>query len=123
MFAHCYFSAVLRPGRFDVQVHVFPPDFKGRKEILEHYLSKVTVAPDLNIDPLARATMGCTGADLANIVNQAAIKACLDNATEVTQVHLEFAKDKILMGMPNRSQQLLLSRLYCFNLSVTFQEK
>ena len=92
------FSALLRPGRFDVQIPVSPPNYKGRKEILEHYLSKVTVAPDLNIDPLARATMGCTGADLANIVNQAAIKACLDNATEVTEVHLEFAKDKILMG-------------------------
>lgn len=63
-------KALLRPGRFDVEVQVPVPDFNGRKEILEHYLSKVKLAEDVNIDMLARGTTGFTGADLENVVNQ-----------------------------------------------------
>lgn len=63
-------KALLRPGRFDVEVQVPVPDFAGRKEILQHYLSKVKLADDVDVELLARGTTGFTGADIENLVNQ-----------------------------------------------------
>lgn len=63
-------KALLRPGRFDVEVQVPVPDYSGRKEILQHYLSKIKLAEDVDIDLLARGTTGFTGADIENLVNQ-----------------------------------------------------
>lgn len=97
----CFFvcRALLRPGRFDVEVQVLAPDLKGRHDILEHYMSKVKVASDVDIDKMARSTTGCTGADLENMVNQAALKAAMDGDVEVNTAHMEFARDKVLMGI------------------------
>jgi len=78
---------------------VFPPDLKGRHDILDHYMSKVKVSSDVDIDKMARSTTGCTGADLENMVNQAALKAAMDGDSEVNMVHMEFARDKVLMGI------------------------
>lgn len=63
-------KALLRPGRFDVEVQVPVPDFAGRVQILEHYLSKIKLAEDVDVELLARGTTGFTGADLENVVNQ-----------------------------------------------------
>ena len=63
-------KALLRPGRFDVEVRVSLPDFGGRKEILDHYLHKMKVSKDINIESLARGTTGFSGADLESLVNQ-----------------------------------------------------
>ncbi|ESO02641.1 hypothetical protein HELRODRAFT_65229, partial [Helobdella robusta] len=97
-------KAILRPGRFDVEVRVFPPDLKGRIEILEHYLSKVKRGSDVNVDKLARSTTGCTGADLENLVNQAALKAAMDGDPHVAMSHLEHARDKVLMGPAKKTK-------------------
>ncbi len=84
-------QALLRPGRFDVEVVVPTPDFTGRKEILAHYLSKVK-SHGIDIDVLARGTTGFTGADIENMVNQAALKAAIDGASAVAMKHLEIAR-------------------------------
>lgn len=97
-------QALLRPGRFDVEVVVPTPDFTGRKEILTHYLSKI-LSKDINIDQLARGTTGFTGADIENMVNQAALRAAIDGAETVGMKHLENARDKVLMG-PERKSRL-----------------
>lgn len=94
------FRALLRPGRFDVEVQVPVPDLAGRKEILQLYLGKVKVASDVSLDVLARGTTGFTGADLENVVNQAALRAAIDAAPAVSMRYLENARDKVLMGMP-----------------------
>lgn len=105
--------AMLRPGRFDVQVTVPVPDYKGRKELFEHYLSKVRATIDIDLDMLCRTTVGFTGADIENLVNQGALKSATDNMDSVTQESLEFARDKILMGperrtrLPNEEQNLM----------------
>ncbi|CAG0881664.1 unnamed protein product [Darwinula stevensoni] len=96
--------ALLRPGRFDVEVQVQVPDFTGRKDILEYYLGKVKYGPDVDIDKLARGTTGFTGADIENLVNQAALHAAMEAAVHVMQKHLEFARDKVLMGPERRSR-------------------
>lgn len=96
-------KALLRPGRFDVEVQVSRPDLKGRKEILEHYLSKVKVT-NVDVDKIARGTTGCTGADLENIVNQAALKAAIDGNPAVTMGHMEFARDKVFMGPAKKNK-------------------
>ncbi|KAH6929723.1 hypothetical protein HPB50_005207 [Hyalomma asiaticum] len=87
-------GALLRPGRFDVEVQVPVPDLAGRKEILQLYLGKVKVAPDVSLDVLARGTTGFTGADLENVVNQAALRAAIDAAPAVSMRYLESARDK-----------------------------
>lgn len=97
-------QALMRPGRFDVEVVVPTPDFTGRKEILTHYLSKI-LSKEINIDQLARGTTGFTGADIENMVNQAALRAAIDGAETVTMKHLENARDKVLMG-PERKSRL-----------------
>ncbi|XP_068615286.1 ATP-dependent zinc metalloprotease YME1L1-like isoform X1 [Brachionichthys hirsutus] len=95
--------ALLRPGRFDVHVTVPRPDVKGRTEILEWYLSKVKVDPAVDAEIIARCTTGFSGADLENLVNQAALKAAVDEREMVTMKELDFARDKILMGPERKS--------------------
>lgn len=97
-------SALLRPGRFDVKIHVRKPDSKGRKEILQHYLSKVRASPEIDIDKLCKATMGFTGADIENLINQAALRAATDNLDMVTGETLDYARDKIMMGPEFKSR-------------------
>ncbi len=96
--------ALLRPGRFDVEVQVPIPDFVGRKEILELYLGKVKYADDVNIDLLSRGTTGFTGADIENMVNQAALRAAIDGSASVTMKYLENSRDKVLMGPERKSR-------------------
>ncbi|CAD0251388.1 unnamed protein product [Spodoptera exigua] len=97
-------QALLRPGRFDVEVNVPTPDYGGRREILELYLARVRAHPDVDPDVLARGTTGFTGADLENMVNQAALKAAIDGAKTVSMKYLEDARDKVLMGPERRSR-------------------
>ncbi|KAJ8707282.1 hypothetical protein PYW08_011416 [Mythimna loreyi] len=97
-------QALLRPGRFDVEVNVPTPDYGGRREILELYLARVRAHADVNSDVLARGTTGFTGADLENMVNQAALKAAIDGAKTVSMKYLEDARDKVLMGPERRSR-------------------
>ncbi|XP_055738580.1 ATP-dependent zinc metalloprotease YME1L1-like isoform X2 [Salvelinus fontinalis] len=99
-------NALIRPGRFDMQVTVPKPDVKGRTEILNWYLRKIKVDPDVEAGIIARGTVGFTGADLENLVNQAALKAAVDGKDMVTLKELEFAKDKILMGPERRSVEI-----------------
>jgi cell division protease FtsH len=95
--------ALLRPGRFDRQVVVPLPDLKGREMILKVHLKKVPGAENVNPANIARGTPGFSGADLANIVNEAALIAARENKREVSMRELELAKDKIIMGAERRS--------------------
>jgi cell division protease FtsH len=95
--------ALLRPGRFDRQVVVPLPDIRGREAILKVHMRKVPLADDVNPRVIARGTPGFSGADLANLVNEAALYAARDNAQHVTMDHLDRAKDKIMMGTERRS--------------------
>lgn len=99
-------NALIRPGRFDMQVTVPKPDVKGRTEILNWYLKKIKVDPAIEAKIIARGTVGFSGADLENLVNQAALKAAVDGKDMVTMKELEFAKDKILMGPERRSAEI-----------------
>ncbi|VAW34618.1 Cell division protein FtsH [hydrothermal vent metagenome] len=96
-------SALLRPGRFDRQVVVPLPDIKGREAILKIHMRKVPLADDVKPRNLARGTPGFSGADLANLVNEAALFAARKNAKIVDMGHFEEAKDKIMMGAERRS--------------------
>jgi cell division protease FtsH len=96
-------KALLRPGRFDRQVNVGLPDVRGREQILNVHIKKVPAALDVKLYDLARGTPGFSGADLANIVNEAALLAARSNKKEVTMSDLEKAKDKILMGAEKRT--------------------
>ena len=95
--------ALLRPGRFDRQVVVPLPDIRGREAILKVHMRKVPVSENVNAKVIARGTPGFSGADLANLVNEAALFAARDNAREVTMDHMDRAKDKIMMGAERRS--------------------
>jgi len=95
--------ALLRPGRFDRQVVVPNPDVIGREKILQVHVRKVPVAPDVNLKTVARGTPGFSGADLANLVNEAALMAARRNKRMVTQHEFEDAKDKVMMGSERRS--------------------
>ncbi|HEX6690838.1 MAG TPA: ATP-dependent zinc metalloprotease FtsH [Burkholderiales bacterium] len=95
--------ALLRPGRFDRQVVVPLPDIRGRTEILKVHMRKVPLAPDVQPEIIARGTPGFSGADLANIVNEAALFAARGNKRLVDMEDFERAKDKILMGAERRS--------------------
>ncbi|XP_039609825.1 ATP-dependent zinc metalloprotease YME1L1b isoform X1 [Polypterus senegalus] len=99
-------NALIRPGRFDMQVTVPKPDVKGRTEILKWYLNKIKVDSGVNAEIIARGTVGFSGADLENLVNQAALKAAVDGKDVVTMKELEFSKDKILMGPERRSVEI-----------------
>ncbi|HDI79276.1 MAG TPA: ATP-dependent metallopeptidase FtsH/Yme1/Tma family protein [Desulfobacteraceae bacterium] len=95
--------ALLRPGRFDRQVVVPVPDVKGREEILKVHIKKTILADDVDISVLARGTPGFTGADLENMVNEAALMAARRKKDRVEMVDFEDAKDKVLMGAERRS--------------------
>jgi len=102
-FAESLDSALLRPGRFDKHVAVPLPDVGGRKEILEMYAAKTKIADDVDLSILARGTTGFSGADLYNLMNQAAVKASVDGLEAITMQVFEWAKDKILMGAERKS--------------------
>jgi cell division protease FtsH len=93
----------LRPGRFDRQVVVGLPDIRGREQILHVHMKKAPVAEDVNASLIARGTPGYSGADLANLVNEAALFAARANRSEVTMEEFEKAKDKILMGAERKT--------------------
>ncbi|HSF92555.1 MAG TPA: ATP-dependent zinc metalloprotease FtsH [Paracoccaceae bacterium] len=95
--------ALLRPGRFDRQVHVPNPDIKGRQKILEVHSRKIPLAPDVDLRIIARGTPGFSGADLANLVNEAALTAARTGKRFVTMEDFENAKDKVMMGAERRS--------------------
>jgi cell division protease FtsH len=95
--------ALLRPGRFDRQVVVPNPDIVGREKILRVHMKKTPLAPDVNANVIARGTPGFSGADLANLVNEAALLAARRNKRMVTQREFEEAKDKVMMGAERRS--------------------
>ena len=98
--------ALLRPGRFDRRVVVGLPDVRGREEVLRVHVKKVPVADDVNLNVLARGTPGFSGADLANMVNEAALNAARVNRKNVTMYDFELAKDKVLMGAERKSMLL-----------------
>ena len=95
--------ALLRPGRFDRRVIVNRPDVRGREGILAVHTRKIPMSDDVDIKILARGTVGFTGADLANLVNEAALNAARDGKKLVSMYHFEYAKDKVLMGAERRS--------------------
>jgi cell division protease FtsH len=98
--------ALLRPGRFDRHVVVGLPDVRGREEILRVHVKKVPVSDDTNLNVLARGTPGFSGADLANMINEAALSAARMNRRQVTMYDFEVAKDKVLMGAERKSMLL-----------------
>ena len=98
--------ALLHPGRFDRQVVVGLPDVRGREQILKVHMRKVPLSDDVVPMVIARGTPGFSGADLANLVNEAALFAARENAKEVRMEHLDKARDKIMMGTENRSMAM-----------------
>jgi cell division protease FtsH len=106
--------ALLRPGRFDRQVTVGNPDLKGREAILRVHARRVTIDPAVNLRSIARGTPGFSGADLANVVNEAALFAARSGRDRVTDADLSEARDKVLMGVERRSVALSeLDRVNC----------
>ncbi|MCC6591236.1 MAG: ATP-dependent zinc metalloprotease FtsH [Bryobacterales bacterium] len=95
--------ALLRPGRFDRRVVVPRPDVKGREQILKVHTRKVPLSDDIDLSVMARGTPGFAGADLANLVNEAALVAARQNRKVVTQIDFEVAKDKVMMGAERKS--------------------
>jgi cell division protease FtsH len=98
--------ALLRPGRFDRRVVVGRPDVRGREEVLRVHAKKVPLAEDVDLRILARGTPGFSGADLANMVNEAALNAARANRKAVHQFDFELAKDKVMMGAERKSMLL-----------------
>ncbi|HEX6464454.1 MAG TPA: AAA family ATPase, partial [Vicinamibacterales bacterium] len=106
--------ALLRPGRFDRQVMVGNPDLRGREAILSVHGRKIAMSDDVNLRSIARGTPGFSGADLANLVNEAALAAARHGRDKVTGKDLEGARDKVLMGVERRSVALSeLDRVNC----------
>ena len=95
--------ALLRPGRFDRRVVVDLPDYKGREAIMKIHTRKVPMAKDVDLSIIARGTPGFTGADLANLINEAALLAARNNRKDISLAELENAKDKIYMGVERKS--------------------
>ncbi len=106
-------QALLRPGRFDKHITVPLPDVGGRKEILEMYAKKTKLSPDVDLNILARGTTGFSGADLYNLMNQAALKASVDGLSSITMTVLEYAKDKILMGAERKTAVITKETAEC----------
>ena len=98
--------ALLRPGRFDRQVVVNNPDLRGREEILKVHVRKVPLAKDVNLEVIARGTPGFSGADLVNLVNEAALLAARKNKRKVTSKDCDDAKDKVMMGNERKSMAM-----------------
>jgi cell division protease FtsH len=96
--------ALLRPGRFDRQVVVSLPDIRGREEILKVHMQKTPIAADVDVDTLAKGTPGFSGADLENLVNEAALLAAKRNKEKVEMEDFEEAKDKVVMGLERKSK-------------------
>jgi len=106
-------EALLRPGRFDKHVTVPLPDVGGRKEILEMYAKKTKLENGVDLSIVARGTTGFSGADLYNLMNQAALKASMDGLNAITMAVLEFAKDKILMGAERKTAVITAETAKC----------
>ena len=98
--------ALLRPGRFDRQVVMDLPDIRGRRQILDVHVAKIKVAADIDLDVIARTTPGFSGADLANLCNEAALLAARRNLTEVTQQIMEEARDRVSYGAERHSRRM-----------------
>lgn len=98
--------ALLRPGRFDRTVVVPLPDLRGREEILKVHMSKLPLAEDVDLSVIARGTPGFSGADLANLANEAALYAALQDSEKVHMQQIEYAKDKIMMGAERKSMKM-----------------
>jgi ATP-dependent metalloprotease len=96
-------KALTRPGRFDRNIVVGLPDVRGRIEILKHHMKNIQIGPDVDPTVIARGTPGFSGAELENVVNQAAVRASRSKAKKVTMEDFEWAKDKIMMGAERRS--------------------
>jgi cell division protease FtsH len=98
--------ALLRPGRFDRQIVVDMPDVKGREQILRVHTRKIPLAPNVNLERIAKGTPGLSGAELSNVVNEAALLAARRNKPAVDNADLEDAKDKVMLGLERRSMVL-----------------
>ena len=98
--------ALLRPGRFDRQVVMDLPDINGRKQILEVHVKKIKVDSSIDLDVIARTTPGFSGADLANLCNEAALLAARRNKEEISQIEMEDARDKVSYGTERRSRKI-----------------
>ena len=106
-------TALLRPGRFDKHVTVPLPDVGGRKEILELYSKKTKLSKDVDVSVVARGTVGFSGADLFNLMNQAAIKASVEGLDSVNMSVIEYAKDKIIMGAERKTAVITAKTARC----------
>ncbi len=106
-------AALLRPGRFDRQVEVGLPDIRGREQILKVHMRKVPLAPGVDIASVAKATPGFSGAELANLINEAALFSARRGGTVITMNDLEEAKDKIYMGVARTSMVMTLDEKRC----------
>ncbi len=98
--------ALRRPGRFDRQITILPPDVRGRIEILQLHARKVTLAEDVELKNIAQITSGFTGAELASLVNEAALLAARKGQTRITRVHFDQARDRILLGVERKGMML-----------------
>lgn len=111
-------SALLRPGRFDRQVVIDLPDVKGREEILKIHAAKIKLDPSVDLETVAKITPGCSGADLANLLNEGAIIAARRNESLVTMADIDEARDKVFLEgnaasswIPTRKNSPLTTRL------------
>ncbi len=98
--------ALLRPGRFDRQIVIDLPDIRGRRQILAVHAKKIKLSKEADLDSIARSTPGFSGADLANLINEAALLAARNERTEATQADLEEARDKVCFGRERRSRKI-----------------
>jgi ATP-dependent Zn protease len=95
-------DALTRPGRFDKIIEVPVPDVDGREDILRHYFKNKKIDQSLDVRTVAKRTIGFTGADIENLVNEAAIKAALENSSAVSWKHIEYAFDRIVLGLERK---------------------